>query len=158
MFFNAYLIGLRFTWGSTIERTIQFGRSVSRRFQSGGVSPRTVQLEVAILDGKIHFPLMTKGDRFIRCKGKCLEREHRGMFPRGVIFTREEWTIWLQSDTHCQRVKYYSYEGRESNQRLINTKKNKRHIDRGIIPNESSVRAINPKGRYPFPLISKGER
>jgi hypothetical protein len=41
-------------------------------------------------DGKIPFPLMTKGERFIRCKGKCLEREHRGMFPRGVIVTREE--------------------------------------------------------------------
>jgi hypothetical protein len=23
-------------------------------------------------------------------KGKCLEREHRGMFPRGAIVTREE--------------------------------------------------------------------
>jgi hypothetical protein len=26
-------------------------------------------------DGKIHFPLMTKGERFIRCKGKWLEKE-----------------------------------------------------------------------------------
>ena len=41
-------------------------------------------------DGKIPLPMMTKGERFIRCKGKFLEREHRGMFPRGVIVTREE--------------------------------------------------------------------
>jgi hypothetical protein len=41
-------------------------------------------------DGKIPFPLMTKGERFIRCKGKCFEREHRGMFLRGEIVTREE--------------------------------------------------------------------
>jgi hypothetical protein len=26
-------------------------------------------------DGKIHFPLISKGERFIICKGKCLERE-----------------------------------------------------------------------------------
>jgi hypothetical protein len=42
MFLNAYLICLRFTRGSTIERKIQVGRSVSGRFQSEGVSPRTV--------------------------------------------------------------------------------------------------------------------
>jgi hypothetical protein len=54
--------------------------------------------------------------------------------------------------------RYYSYEGRESNQRLINTKKNQRHVDRGSIPKESSVRGRIPKGRYPFPLMSKGER
>jgi hypothetical protein len=35
-------------------------------------------------DGKIPFPLMTKGERFIRCKGKCLEKEHRGMVPGGA--------------------------------------------------------------------------
>jgi hypothetical protein len=40
------------------------------------------------LDGKIHFPLMTKGERFIRCKGKCFEKEHRGIVPRGVMVTR----------------------------------------------------------------------
>jgi hypothetical protein len=34
------------------------------------------------LDGKIPLPLMTKGERFIICKGKFLEREHRCMFPR----------------------------------------------------------------------------
>jgi hypothetical protein len=64
--------------GSIINRTIQVGRSVSGRVLLGGATP----------DGKIPLPLMTKGERFIRCKGKCLEREHRGMFPRGVIFTR----------------------------------------------------------------------
>jgi hypothetical protein len=54
--------------------------------------------------------------------------------------------------------RYYSYEGKESNKRLINTKKNQRHVDRGRIPKESSVRGSNPKRRYPFPLMSKGER
>jgi hypothetical protein len=87
MFLNAYLICLRFTRGSTIKRTVQVGRSVSGRVQSGGVSPRTVQLGGATPDGKIPFPLMTKGERFIRCKGKCLEKEHRGMVPGGAMVT-----------------------------------------------------------------------
>jgi hypothetical protein len=56
---------------------MQVGRSVSGRVQSGG----------ATLNGKIHFPLMTKGERFIRCKVKCLEKEHRGMVPRGAMVT-----------------------------------------------------------------------
>jgi hypothetical protein len=57
---------------------IQVGRSVSGRFQSRGAAP----------DGKTPFPLMTKGERFIRCKGKCLEKEHRGMVPGGAMVTR----------------------------------------------------------------------
>jgi hypothetical protein len=80
MLLNDYLICLRCTRGTTIDRTIQVGRSVSGRVMLGG----------AYLDGKIPFPLMTKGERFIICKGKFLEREHRGTFPRGVIFIREE--------------------------------------------------------------------
>jgi hypothetical protein len=68
MLLNAYLICLRCTRGSTINRTIQVGRSVSRRVQSGGVSPRKIQLGGASLDGKIPFTLMTKGERFIRCR------------------------------------------------------------------------------------------
>ena len=71
MFLNAYLICIRFTRGSTIKRKVQVGRSISIRVQSGGATP----------NGKIHLPLMTKGGRFIRCKGKCLEKEHRGMVP-----------------------------------------------------------------------------
>ena len=55
----------------TIKRTIEVERSVSGRFQLGGVSPRTIQLGGETLDRKISFPLMTKGERFIRCKGKC---------------------------------------------------------------------------------------
>jgi hypothetical protein len=70
MFLNAYLICLRFTRGSTIERTVQVGRSVSGRFQSGGVSPRTVQLGGESPDGKIPFPLMTKGEIFIKCRAQ----------------------------------------------------------------------------------------
>jgi hypothetical protein len=74
MFLHDYLIYLRFTQGSTIKRTIQVGRSVSGR----------VQLGVATPDGKIYLPLMTKGERFIRCKGKCLEKEHKGIVPGGA--------------------------------------------------------------------------
>jgi hypothetical protein len=42
MILNAYLICLRFRWGSTIKRIVQVKRSVSGRVQSGGVSPRIV--------------------------------------------------------------------------------------------------------------------
>jgi hypothetical protein len=80
MFLNDYLICIRCTRGSTINRTIQVGRIVSGRVMLEGSDP----------DGNIPFPLMTKGGGFIICKGKCLEREHRGMFPRGAIVKREE--------------------------------------------------------------------
>jgi hypothetical protein len=39
------------------------------------------------MDGKIPFPLMSKGERFIICKGKCLEKEHRGMILGGMMVT-----------------------------------------------------------------------
>ena len=68
MLLNSYLICIRFTWGSTIKRTDQVRRSISWRVQSGGVSPRTVQLGGATPNGKIPLPLMTKGEIFIRCK------------------------------------------------------------------------------------------
>jgi hypothetical protein len=78
MILNAYRICLRCTQGSTIIRTIQVGRSVSRKYQSGGVSTRIVQLGGAALDGKIPLPLMTKGERFIRCRIEMLrERAQR---------------------------------------------------------------------------------
>jgi hypothetical protein len=51
MLLNVYLICLRCTQGNTINRTIQVGRSVSRRVKLGGAAP----------DGKIPLPLMTKG-------------------------------------------------------------------------------------------------
>jgi hypothetical protein len=79
MFLDVYLICLRFTRGSTIKREIQVGRSISGIVQSGG----------AALGGKIPLPLMTKGERFIICKGKCLEKENEGMVPRGAMVTRE---------------------------------------------------------------------
>jgi hypothetical protein len=50
MILNAYLICLRCTQGSTIKRKIH----------SRGAAP----------DGKIPFPLMKKGERFIRCRGQ----------------------------------------------------------------------------------------
>jgi hypothetical protein len=67
-------------------------------------------------------------------------------------------SMFHQSDTLCQRGRYYSDEGRESNQRLRNTEKYQRNLDRGRNPKESSVRGRIPKGRYPFPLMSKVER
>ena len=76
MILNAYLICLRFT-RRTIKRKFQVGRLVSGRVQSGGEA----------LDGKIPFPLMTKRERFIRCKGKFLDKEHRDMVPGGVMVT-----------------------------------------------------------------------
>jgi hypothetical protein len=86
---NSYLICLIFTRGSTIKRIVQVGGSVSGRFQSGGVSPRTVQLVGIALDGKIHLPFMTRGERFIICMIEMLgEREQRhvdmGVSPRRV--------------------------------------------------------------------------
>jgi hypothetical protein len=66
MILNAYLICLRFTRGNTIKRTFQVRRLVSGRVQSGGVSPRTIHLGGATPNGKTPFPLMTKGERFIK--------------------------------------------------------------------------------------------
>jgi hypothetical protein len=51
---------------------------------------RTVQSGGATPDGKIHLPLMTKGERFIRCKGQrhgsrgadLSDAEDRGKFIR----------------------------------------------------------------------------
>jgi hypothetical protein len=48
-----------------------------RTIQSGGAAP----------DGKIPFPLMTKGERFIRCRGQrqdLSDAEDRGMVPGGA--------------------------------------------------------------------------
>jgi hypothetical protein len=36
------------------------------------------------MDGKIPFPLMTKGERFIRCKGKAW-RKSTDMVPGGAM-------------------------------------------------------------------------
>jgi hypothetical protein len=90
MLLNAYLICLKCTRGSTIKRIIQVGGSISGRVQSEGVSLRTVQLRGATPDGKIPFPFMTKGERFIKCKDKCLEKEHICMVLGGVMVTGGE--------------------------------------------------------------------
>ena len=44
----------------------------------------------------------------------------------------------------------------ESNKRIINIEKDQRNLDRVSSPREISVRGRSPKGRYPFPLMSKG--
>ena len=74
MLLNAYLICLRCTRGRTIKMKVRLG----------GTTP----------DGKIHFPLMTKGERFIRCRGNRhgskwsnghRDAENKGMFPGGSM-------------------------------------------------------------------------
>jgi hypothetical protein len=47
---------------------------------------RTVQSGGAAPDGKIPFPLMTKGERFIRCRieADLSDAEDRGMVPGGA--------------------------------------------------------------------------
>ena len=77
MLLNAYLICLRFTRGSTIKRKVQVGRSFSGRVKLGGEA----------LYGNIPLPLMKKGEIFIICKGKYLEKEHKGMVPGGAMVT-----------------------------------------------------------------------
>ena len=79
MLLNAYLLHLRFTRGSTIKRIVQVGRSISGRVQSGEEAP----------DGNIPFPLMTKGERFIRCKGQRHDSRgrngHKDVEDRGMV-------------------------------------------------------------------------
>jgi hypothetical protein len=69
MILNAYLICLRCTRGSTIKRTVQ----------SGEATP----------DGKIPFPLMTKGERFIKCRGQRHDSRgtngHRDVEDIGIV-------------------------------------------------------------------------
>jgi hypothetical protein len=78
-------------------------------------------------------------------------------------------SILHQSDTLFQRGRDSSNAGRESNQRLRNIEKYQRNLDKGRIPKDSAdiggatlrrvqSRGSNPKERYPFPLMSKGER
>jgi hypothetical protein len=62
---NTYIICLRFTPGSTIKRTVQVGRLVSESVQSRGEA----------MDGKIPFPLMTKGEIFIIGKYRISRRK-----------------------------------------------------------------------------------
>jgi hypothetical protein len=77
MLLNAYLICIRCTRGSTIKRTIQVGilDELVR-----GVDP----------NGKIPLPLMIKGERFMRCRGKrhgsrgSVGHIDAGMVPRGA--------------------------------------------------------------------------
>ena len=54
---------------------------------------RTVQLGGGTPDGKIPLPLMTKGKRFIRCRGQSygsrgrnghIDADDKGMFPGGA--------------------------------------------------------------------------
>jgi hypothetical protein len=59
------------------KRIVQVGTSVSGRVQSGGPAP----------DGNIPLKLITKGEIFIRCKGKCLEKENRCMIRGATMVT-----------------------------------------------------------------------
>ena len=66
---NVYLIYLRCTQESTIKRIVK----------SGGAAP----------DGKIHFPLITKGERFVRCRGQRNgsrgRKDHKDVEDRGMV-------------------------------------------------------------------------
>jgi hypothetical protein len=63
--------------GSTIKRTVQVGRSDE-------------SVRGADLNGKILLPLMTKGERFIRCRGQrhgsrgSVGHRDAGMVPGGA--------------------------------------------------------------------------
>jgi hypothetical protein len=52
---------------------------------------RTVQSGGATPDGKIPFPLMTKGERFIRCRG-----QRHG--SRGIIYHMQRTEAWFQGE------------------------------------------------------------
>ena len=73
MLLNVYIICLICTRGITIKRTIQ----------SGGVA----------MNGKIPFPLMTKGERFITCRGHMHDSRgrngHRDAEDRGMVLGGE---------------------------------------------------------------------
>jgi hypothetical protein len=62
------------------------GDQFQEEFSQGSI-PKDSSVRGSNPDGKIPFPLMTKGERFIRCKGKCLEKENRGMVPGGAMVT-----------------------------------------------------------------------
>jgi hypothetical protein len=72
---------------------------------------RTVQSGGATPDGKIPFPLMTKGERFIRCRGQrhgsrgrdLSDVEDRGMVPggeedRGIQGEIQRTEAWFQGE------------------------------------------------------------
>jgi hypothetical protein len=61
-------------WGISFRKS-SVKRSIPKDSSFRGRSP----------DGNIPFPLMTKGERFIKCKGKFLEKENKGMVPWGVM-------------------------------------------------------------------------
>jgi hypothetical protein len=48
-----------------------------------GSIPKESSVRGSSPEGKLPFPLMSKGERFIRC----MERKHRGMIPGGVMVT-----------------------------------------------------------------------
>jgi hypothetical protein len=84
---NFILICLRFIKGSTIKRQILFVESsFNERI------PRDSSVRGKNLDGKLPFPLMSKGERFFRCMERELDvwREKRGMILGGMMVTGEK--------------------------------------------------------------------
>jgi hypothetical protein len=79
MILNSYLICLRCTQGSTIKRIV-YSRGAS-------------------LDGKIPFPLMTKGERFIIC----IRGEIHHMHKTEAWFQREKWSQRCRGQRHVSR-------------------------------------------------------
>jgi hypothetical protein len=63
-------------WGISFRKSSVRG-SIPKDSSVRGSNPRW----------KDTFSIDEKGERFIRCKGKCLEKEHRGMVPGGAMVT-----------------------------------------------------------------------
>jgi hypothetical protein len=124
MFLNVYLIRLRCTRGSTIKRTVQLG----------GATP----------DGKIPLSLMTKGERFIRCKG----HRHESRGSNGHKMQRTE--AWFQGGMTDMTSVLHDM--------MVTRCRGQRHGSRGSMSDMTSVLhdmisvlhqsvAINAKGR-----------
>jgi hypothetical protein len=65
---------------------------------------RTVQSGGAAPDGKIHFPLMTKGERFTRCRGKkhgSRGRRFIGCREQRQTYQIQRTEVWFQGENEC---------------------------------------------------------
>jgi hypothetical protein len=65
-------------------------------------------------------------------------------------------SVLHHSDTLFQRGRYYSYEGRESNQRLRNTEKISKEFRQGEQPQGEFSQGEYPQGEIPFSIDVKG--
>jgi hypothetical protein len=120
----------------------------------------------------LHDILQRSQRKRFRCMERELEvwREQHRHDSRGSDGHRGSMSIMTsvlhQSDTLFQRGRDSSNAGRESNQRLRNTEKDQRNLDkgrspkdsadRGSIPKKSLVKGEHPQGEIPFSIDVKG--